>query len=127
MHQFRSRRKIIVFFLVSILEIAQCVIVPLTIVMIFVGLLTGLTPIIDSGFLLAFSAIVIVIARWWIGSTTQCPLCKVPVLGNAGCSMHRRASQIAGNPRLPVAFSCLMKRRFTCPYCHERTELRVKS
>ncbi len=78
-----------------------------------VSLLGGL-----AGLMLAF--------QWIIARRTHCPLCMTPVLAKTHCSKHRRARKLLGSYRLRVAVAVLFRGKFSCPYCHERSELKVR-
>jgi len=59
-------------------------------------------------------------------SSLRCPLCMAPPLRNRRCSKHRDCKRIFGSHRLKVAHSILFSDYFACPYCGERTVMRVR-
>ena len=71
-----------------------------------------------AGIMLAF--------HWVVARRTHCPLCMTPVLATKHCSKHRRARKFLGSHRLRVALAVIFRNTFTCPYCNERSELKVR-
>lgn len=64
--------------------------------------------------------------HWICASQSRCPLCRVPVMGSAGCQKHRRAKTILKSHRLATACSVLLRRRYVCPFCNEITRVSTK-
>jgi hypothetical protein len=64
--------------------------------------------------------------HWIFASQSRCPLCRVPVMGGAGCQKHRRAKTILKSHRLATACSVLLRRRYVCPFCNEITRVSTK-
>jgi hypothetical protein len=63
---------------------------------------------------------------WMLSSRANCPLCMMPVLLNKGCAKHSRAKTAFGSHRMQVALSILFKNSLVCPYCLERTAVKVR-
>lgn len=62
-----------------------------------------------------------------VAARTRCPLCMTPVLARKGCSKHRNARTLLGSHRMRVAVAILFRNGFKCPYCHESSEMKVRS
>jgi len=56
-----------------------------------------------------------------------CPICLGPPLYNRACSKHRNVDRLLGSYKLKIAASILLCGYFTCPYCGEKTVMRVRS
>ncbi len=64
--------------------------------------------------------------QWVLARRTNCPLCMTPVLATKHCSKHRKARKLLGSYRLRAAVSVIFRGTFSCPYCHEKSELKVR-
>jgi hypothetical protein len=127
MHCFRARSAI------RRLRIAAVVIVMTFLIAIFsTSLLVYAFAVHDDEMLLQSLYLILLtsamlVLRWLLSIRTNCPLCMAPVMAKNHCATHRHSKRTLGSHRMRVALSILLTNRFTCPYCHERSELRLKS
>lgn len=126
MHRFRSKSVIVRFKFAAFLLCLKYIFPSVAVAFLLASILTnddGQTHIAISlgGLTLLCMAIQCILAR-----RALCPLCMTPVLANKLCSKHRNAKKLFGSHRLRVAVSVLSKGSFTCPYCHEASEMKVR-
>ena len=72
-------------------------------------------------------AILLVISNKVMTPILRCPLCTVSPMQNRGCAKHRNVRRLMGSHRLRVATTILACGYFTCPYCDEKTAMKVRS
>jgi hypothetical protein len=126
MHRFQSRSTILRFRLASAL--------------LYLGILTAVSSLALLTLCFLFSdrdlailvplvgglAALMFIIQWILSRRTHCPLCMTPVMAKKHCSKHRKARKLLGSHRLRVAAAVIVRGTFTCPYCNERSELKVR-
>lgn len=127
MHHLHSARSILFFRMTALLLLAKGLVG-----MIGVGLLMFSVSTYDFHFsrigaLVLGLGVVLAVFQWLTAISAWCPLCVAKVMTRNYCAKHRRALRILGSHRLPVAVSILCKGRFSCPYCHEVTELKLRT
>ena len=125
-HTFRIRSSVLLVLLASCLELAKCLLSVVALLTLVYGLLCHGIPLVRAGFAMLLACVALEVGRWWVGSSVCCPLCRVSILGNSKCSKHRHARTLLGSHRLRLAVSAVFTRRFVCPYCNERTDLKIR-
>ncbi len=126
MHNLRSKNTIRRFKFAALLSCMKVALIPIVIGMIIYSLI-NLDPYwvsVTAG-LVAFTLLISVLL-WFFSIDVRCPLCMTPFMAKPGCAKHRRARTYMGSYRIPVATGILFKSRFTCPYCNERTAIKVR-
>lgn len=126
MHHLRSKNTVRRFRFVALLSCVKFALIPMVIGTILYSLIK-LDPhwvSISAG--LVACMVLISILLWFFAIDVRCPLCMTPFMAKPGCARHRRARSYMGSYRIPVAAGILFKGRFTCPYCNERTAMKVR-
>ncbi len=127
MHQFRSRSTILRFKAASLLLCSQCLLAPLTSLILIYAVLQNDRKLAHVAIGMGIAAVVLTAFQWILAARTRCPLCLAPVLASRDCAKHRRARPLLGSHRLRVALSILSKNTFHCPYCWEKSAMTVRS
>lgn len=126
MHQFRSSSTIFRFRIASALLLLGYPLVLAALGLLIYSFLHNDRELAILVPLLFGVAVVMLALHWAIARRTHCPLCMTPVLAKNHCSKHRRARKLLGSNRLRVAVAVWTRGKFTCPYCNERSELKVR-
>ncbi len=126
MHQFRSSSTIFRIRIASALLLLGYPLVVVSLGVLVYALLHNDRELATQVPLLFAVAVVMLIFHWVIARRTHCPLCMTPVLAKNHCSKHRRARKMLGSYRLRVAVAVLVRGKFSCPYCNERSALKVR-
>jgi hypothetical protein len=126
MHRFRSSSTIFRFRIASALLILAYPLA-LAAVLLLIGSFLQSDPKLALLVPLLFGLVGVTLAiQWGLSRRTHCPLCMTPVLATKHCSKHRKARKLLGSHRLRAAVAVLFLGSFTCPYCNERSELKVR-
>jgi len=126
MHQLRSKNTVRRFRFVGLLSCVKFALIPMVIGMIIYSLIKRDPHWVSvTAGLVAFTVLISVLL-WFFAVNVRCPLCMTPFMAKLGCAKHRRARTYMGSYRIPVATGILFKGRFTCPYCNERTAIKVR-
>lgn len=126
MHRFRSSSSIIRFRMASTLLAFGYLLGLSTVVLLVHSMLNNDRERTAVAIALGVLTGVVLALQWVIARRTYCPLCMTPVLAAKHCSKHRRARKLLGSHRLRAAITVLFRSAFTCPYCNERSELKVR-
>jgi hypothetical protein len=127
MHRFPSKSVIARFKFAALLLCFGFLMVPVVAGTLAYSIMTddaGLTKIAIA--LLALTVLVGIL-QCLVAARTRCPLCMTPVLASKRCSKHRNARTLLGSHRMRVAVAILFRNGFKCPYCHESSEMEVRS
>lgn len=126
MHQFRSKSTILRFKTASLLLCLRCLLAPLASVTFIYAVLEDDRKLTYISIGMGVAAILSAILLWILAVRARCPLCLTPVLASKDCAKHRRARTFMGSHRLRVALSILFKNTFHCPYCSEKSAMKVR-
>ena len=126
MHHFRSRSTVLRFKAASLLLCSRCLLAPLASVTFIYAVLQDDRKLAYVAIGMGVAAIVSTVFQWIVAARARCPLCLTPVLAAKECAKHRRARTILGSHRLRVALSILFKNTFHCPYCSEKSAMKVR-
>lgn len=127
MHRLPSKNVLWRLRLASYLVILQALLLPLALIFLAFGIShRDHQALIISGSLFLF-AILLVISNKLMTPILRCPLCAIPPMQNRGCAKHRNVRRLMGSHRLRVATTILACGYFTCPYCDEKTAMKVRS
>lgn len=126
MHHFRSRSTIVRFKAASLLLCSKCLLAPLASGTFIYAILKDDRMLAFIAIGIAAAAVLSAILQWILAARARCPLCLTPVLAPKTCSKHRRARTFLGSHRLRVALSILFKNTFHCPYCSEKSGMKVR-
>jgi hypothetical protein len=127
MHLFRSKSAILRFRAASILLCARCLLAPLASMTFLYAVFQHDGKLTYVGIGLGAAAVLSTLFQWILAARARCPLCLTPVLATKECAKHRRARTLLGSYRLRVALSILFKNTFHCPYCSEKSGMKVRS
>lgn len=127
MHHLRSKNILWMMRLASCLQILQALTLPLA----FLFLVFGISyrdhqSLIISGCIFIFF-LLLVISNMIMTPMLRCPLCMIPPMQKRGCTKHRNVRRLLGSYRLKVATTILACGYLTCPYCNEKTAMKVRS
>ncbi len=126
MHRFRSSSTIYRFTIAAALLLLGYPLALATLLLLGYSLLHNNRELTILVTLLGGLTLSIFTVQWVIARRTQCPLCMTPVLATKHCAKHRKACKLLGNYRLYAAFAVVFRGKFTCPYCNERSELKLR-
>lgn len=126
MHRFRSIYTIIRFRIAAALLGLGYLVGLATPVLLAYAILNNDRDLTVTAIVLGGLACLLWVIQWGIARRTNCPLCMTPVLASKHCSKHRKARRLLGSHRLRAAAAVLLRGKFTCPYCNERSELKVR-
>lgn len=127
MHRFPSKSVIVRFKFAALLLCFFFLMIPVVAGTLAYSIMTddpGLTTI---GIALLVLTVLVAVLQSLIALRTRCPLCMTPVLASKRCAKHRNARTFMGSHRLRVAVAILCRNGFKCPYCHESSEMEVRS
>jgi predicted RNA-binding Zn-ribbon protein involved in translation (DUF1610 family) len=103
MHQFRSRSTILRFKAASLLLSSRCLLAPLAGVTVMYAVLQFDRKLTYVAIGMGIAAALATIFQWILAARTRCPLCLAPVLASR------------------------FKNTFHCPYCGEKSAMKVRS
>lgn len=126
MHLYRQKRNVISVIITSVLTILLFIFPVGALFFIGWGLVEFQVEKIMMGVWVMGAWSLIALVHWVFAAQSRCPLCRVPVMGSAGCQKHRRAKTLLKSHRLAAAFSVLLRRRYVCPFCNEITRVSTK-
>lgn len=126
MHRFRSRSTILRFKTASLMLCSRCLLAPLASVTFIYAVLRDDRKLAYVAIGMGVAAVLSAISLWILATRARCPLCLTPVLASKECAKHRRSRTILGSHRLRVALSILFKNTFHCPYCSEKSAMKVR-
>lgn len=127
MHRFPNRSVIARFRLAACLLCLKCLLAPLSAALLIYSILTDKQGLILFAVYLGGGTVLLVMIQWLVSARTRCPLCMTPVLASKNCAKHRNARSLLGSFRLRVALAIIFKDSFICPYCHEPSEMTVRT
>jgi hypothetical protein len=126
MRALRSSSTVFRFRMTSLLLVLRCLLMAFTALVVLHLLITYESTYAWHGLIALALFGMLTLVQWMISTGTHCPLCMTPVLARRECSKHPRAKRLFGSHRLRVASTILFANRFTCPYCNERTAVKVR-
>lgn len=126
MHLYRQKRNVISVLITSVLTLLLFTLPVVALFFIGWGLVEFHVEKIMTGVWVMGAWCGNALLHWICASQSRCPLCRVPVMGSAGCQKHRRAKTILKSHRLATACSVLLRRRYVCPFCNEITRVSTK-
>lgn len=126
MHRFQTKSTIFRIRIASALLIFGTLLAVTVVVLLIVSFLHSDRELAVKSGLLGGLAAVSLVLHLAFAQRTHCPLCMTPVLARKHCSKHRRARTLLGSHRFRVAVAALFRGQFTCPYCNERSQLKVR-
>lgn len=126
MHQFRSKSTILRFKAASLLLCLRCLLAPLASITFLYAVFQDDRKLAHVGIGLGVTAVLSTLSQWILAARARCPLCLTPVLASKDCAKHRRTRPFLGSYRLRVALSILFKSTFHCPYCSEKSAMKVR-
>ncbi len=127
MHQFRSKSTILRFKVASLLLCSLCLLAPLASMIFLYAVFHDDRKLAYIGIGIGIAAALSTVSQWILAARARCPLCLTPVLAPKNCAKHRRARTFLGSYRLRVALSILFKNTFLCPYCSEKSAMKIRS
>lgn len=127
MHRLKSTSSIRRFRFAAFLLCVKYVLLPVSLGILGWSVITSDHSLAMLGSQMVLVTVLIAILQWLIAAHTGCPLCMTAVLARKHCVTHRHARTILGSHRLRVALTILFRNSFCCPYCHEPTEMKVRS
>jgi hypothetical protein len=126
MHRFQSSSVILRIRIASLLVLAFCLLIPTTLGGLAYALLSQNRELALYSLALIPLTLLVVLLKIFASTRTHCPLCMTPVLGDKSCNKHRNARTIFGSYKLRVALCVLFLNSFRCPYCNERSVLKLR-
>jgi hypothetical protein len=126
MHLYRQKRNVLSVVITSVLTLLLFILPVVALFLFGWGLLDFQVDKIMTGVWVMGAWCCNALLHWIFASQSRCPLCRVPVMGVAGCQKHRRAKTILKSYRLAAACSVLLRRRYVCPFCNEITRVSTK-
>lgn len=127
MHRLPSKSVLIRFRIAALLLCFNCLLIPAVLLTLLYSALVADENLTKIALGLGALLFLIVMLQWLFASRARCPLCMTHVLSTKRCSKHRKARKFFGSYRLRVALAVLFKGCFSCPYCHERSAMEVRT
>lgn len=127
MHRFPSKSVIVRFKFAALLLCLFFFMIPVAAGTLAYSIMTDDSGLTKIGVALLFLTLLLAFLQSLVALRTRCPLCMTPVLASKRCAKHRNARTLMGSHRLRVAVAILCRNGFKCPYCHESSEMEVRS
>ena len=126
MHRFHSKSVIFRFRFAAFFLCLKYLFPPLALALLILSVVRDEKKLAGWAILVGALTLVDMAIQYILAQRALCPLCMTPVLASKACAKHRNARTLLGSHRLRVAVGLLTRGKFTCPYCSEASEMKVR-